>query len=243
MSSPQTARSVARKKTDASHETSPTFTVRDLRRRWKPIKERLNAQQDSHPTAIRVHRAFSWMARVEELEDGADLDIALICRWIGFNALYGQWDEEKQEPSPDCKSWQQFLGRVLKLDESGHVGDVLTKHKKLVMSILDDEYLSRFFWEEPSDVRARKSKKAKYDAQTWYLEKRWVMVLDRLVERIYLMRCQLMHGAATFGGKLNRVSLRHCSVMLGHLLQATMLVLTENGADEDWGAMCYPPLR
>jgi hypothetical protein len=26
----------------------------------------------------------------------------------------------------------------------------------------------------------------------------------------YLMRCQLVHGAATHGGKLNRTSLRHC---------------------------------
>ena len=73
MSNPHTARSVARRTTDASHGSESTLTVRDLRRRWKPIKERLNAEQDSHPTAIRVHRAFSWMARVEELEDGTDL--------------------------------------------------------------------------------------------------------------------------------------------------------------------------
>lgn len=219
------------------------LTVRDLRRRWKPTKERLNSEHDSHPTAIRVHRAFSWMARVEDLEDGADLDVALICQWVAFNALYGQWNGEKREPAPDTVSWQQFLGRVLKLDESGHIGKVLTEHKKLVMSILDDEYLSRFYWEDPSDLRARKSKKAKFNAQTWYLEKRWVMVLDRLVERIYLMRCQLMHGAATFGGKLNRTSLHHCSIMLEHLLQGVLLTLIDHGAEEDWGAMCYPPLR
>ena len=177
------------------------LTVRDLRRRWKPIKERLNDEQDSNPTAIRVHRAFSWMARVEGLEDGEDLDVALICRWVAFNALYGQWDEGKREPAPDFVSWQRFLGRILELDATSQLGNTLIAHRNLVLSILDDEYLSRFFWEEPSDVRARKSKKAKYDAQTWYLEKRWVMILDRLVERIYLMRCQLMHGAATFWGK------------------------------------------
>jgi hypothetical protein len=243
MSSPRTARSVARKTTGASHDSETTLTVRDLRRRWKPIKERLNAEQDSHPTSIRIHRAFSWMARVEELEDGADLDIALICRWVAFNALYGQWNDEKREPTPDCAGWKHFLTRIVALDDAGHVGNVLIDDKPLVMSILEDEYLSRFFWEEPSDIRARKSKKAMYDARTWYLENRWTLILDRLVERIYLMRCQLMHGAATYGGKLNRVSLRHCSIMLGHLLQATMLVLTENGADEDWGAMCYPPLH
>jgi len=171
------------------------------------------------------------------------LDVTLICRWIAFNASYGQWNEEKREPGPDIVSWQQFFDRVLAVDKSGHISNVLTEHKKLVMSILDDEYLSRFFWEDPSDERARKSKKAKFNAQTWYLEQRWVMVLDKLVERIYLMRCQLMHGAATFGGKLNRISLRNCSVMLGHLLQGVILALIDHGSAEDWGAMCYPPLR
>jgi hypothetical protein len=52
-----------------------------------------------------------------------------------------------------------------------------------------------------------------------------------------------MHGAATHGGKLNRDSLRRCSIMLGHLLQAALLVLIDHGSDEDWGEMCYPPLR
>ena len=72
------------------------------------------------------------------------------------------------------------------------------------MSLLEDEYLSRFFWQEPSAKRAGQSKKAKYNAQSWYVERRWTMVLDHLLERVYLMRCQLVHGAATHGGKLNR---------------------------------------
>jgi hypothetical protein len=225
---------------DASNEL---FTIRDLRRRWKPQKDRLNLEQDSHPTAIRIHRAFSWMARVEEPDDNGDLDITLTCRWIAFNALYGQWDNNQREPTPDYATWQKFLSQVLSLDRSGHLQTVLTENKRLVMTILDDEYLSRFFWEEPSAERARKSKKSKFDAQTWYLERRWVMILERVMERIYLIRCQLMHGAATHAGKLNRVSLRRCAIMLRHLLVAVFLVVIDHGADEDWGHLCYPPQR
>jgi hypothetical protein len=44
------------------------------------------------------------------------------------------------------------------------ISSILTEHKKLVLSLLDDEYLSRYFWEEPSSKRAGQSKKAKYDA-------------------------------------------------------------------------------
>jgi len=68
-------------------------------------------------------------------------------------------------------------------------------------------------------------------------------VLDRLLDRIYLLRCQLVHGAATFGSKLNRAALQRCNRMLEHLLAAMVIVIIDHGADEDWGLMCYPPLK
>ena len=67
-------------------------SIRDLRRRWKPHKERLSAQEDGHPNPIRFHRACSWLARVEQMPDAADQDLALMSQWIAFNSLYGQWN-------------------------------------------------------------------------------------------------------------------------------------------------------
>ena len=119
----------------------------------------------------------------------------------------------------------------------------LTEHKRLVMSLLEDEDLSSFFWQEPTAKRAGQSRKAKYNAQSWYIERRWCMILDQLLERVYLMRCQLVHGAATYGGKLNRTSLRRCVMMMQRLLPALLLVWIDHGSDEDWGPMCYPPLE
>ena len=64
-------------------------TVRQLRRRWKPHKERLAAQREDHATLIRFHRACSWLDRIEKMEE-VDADLALVAQWIAFNALYGQ---------------------------------------------------------------------------------------------------------------------------------------------------------
>ncbi len=218
-------------------------SVRDLRRHWKPQKERLLLISPDHATTIRVHRACSWLQRVEEISPpGSDDDLALVGQWVAFNALYGRWDQAAQQPCPDRDSWRQFMDRILKLDQNKRLADVLQEHKPLVMSILESEYLSSYFWQEPGPQRAGKSRKSMYEARTWYLEGRWTMILDRLLERIYLLRCQLMHGAATHGGKLNRIPLRRCVMMLGHLLPAVILVLADHGADEDWGEMCYPPL-
>jgi hypothetical protein len=47
--------------------------------------------------------------------------------------------------------------------------------------------------------------------------------------------CQLVHGAATYGGKLNRVSLKRCvMMMMQRLLPALLLVWIDHGTDEDW---------
>jgi hypothetical protein len=56
------------------------------------------------------------------------------------------------------------------------------------------------------------------------------------------MRCQLVHGAATYGGKLNRTSLGRCVTMMQRILPAVLGVWIDWGADEDWGDMCYPPI-
>ena len=39
-------------------------TVRDLRHRWKPHKERLAGLKGEQATSIRFHRACSWMAHL-----------------------------------------------------------------------------------------------------------------------------------------------------------------------------------
>jgi hypothetical protein len=217
-------------------------SVHDLRRRWKPIKQRITADRGDHPIVIRFHRACTWLQRVEQIESGEDQDVALTCQWIAFNALYGQWDERAREPKPDRQSWRTFMDQVLAIDKGGHLESMLTEHKRLVMSILDDSYLGGYFWKDPSVARAKQTTREKRQAATWYIEKRWALVIESLLERIYLLRCQLVHGASSHGSRLNRDSLRRCITMMGLLLPAIMNAWIEAGANEDWGPMCYPPV-
>ena len=217
-------------------------TVHELRSAWKPKKEQLHAKQKSHPTPIRFHRVCSWLQRVEDLGPETDLDLSLTFQWIAFNALYGQWDDRLREPAPDGQAWKKFLDRILALDADAQVGSMLTEHRQLVMAILDDNYLGDYFWRDPSTHLANKTSKDRRNAATWYLEERWPLILENLVDRIYLLRCQLVHGAATHGSQLNRKSLGRCVTMLGHLLPALLTVWIDHGSDENWGPMCYPPV-
>ncbi|MEZ6046164.1 MAG: hypothetical protein R3C11_11465 [Planctomycetaceae bacterium] len=170
-------------------------------------------------------------------------DHRLILLWISFNTLYGVWNPEERTPVSDAVSWNEFLKKILKLDRENCLAHVLKEHRPLVIRILEDEYLSKYFWQDPTPVRAGQSKKAMYESKTWYLQKKWGILLSRLMERIYLARCQLVHGASTYGGKLNRTALKRCATMLGHLQPAFLSVLIRQGARDNWGLMCYPPLN
>jgi hypothetical protein len=81
--------------------------------RWLPHKERLNSTGSGHPTAVRFHRACSWLEEAERFHTEDQTDHALIFRWTAFNALYGQWDLDRHEPLADRQSWQVFLSRML----------------------------------------------------------------------------------------------------------------------------------
>lgn len=215
------------------------LAVRTLRRRWKPHKLRLSGgSQEQQNTAIRFHRACSWLGHVQSKEDAEKDDLSLVSLWIAFNALYGCWDESRREPRPDRESWRRFVDAILELDETGYLNSMLIEHKRLVLSLLDDEFLSGFFWQDPSETQASRARRAKHRAQTWYFEKRWTTILDELLERIYLMRCQLVHGAATYRGKLNRTSLRRCIMMMQRLVPTFLMVWIDHGAEITTGDPC-----
>lgn len=86
-------------------------SVRDLRRLWKPHKERLHNLDAEHPSNVRFHRACSWLQRADESSKD-DLDLALLSQWIAFNSPYGQWDHEVREPVPDNVCRKHFIERL-----------------------------------------------------------------------------------------------------------------------------------
>jgi len=223
---------------------SSFLTVQELRQRWLPHKQRLDSNRDSHPTSVRFHRSCSWLAAAEQVKPGDHLDETLILQWTALNALYGQWDLNLHEPVTDRESWHVFLTRILDLDASGHVASLLADNRGLVLKILENAYLNSHFWQAPNTDNAGKAcRGGRHKGETWYAEKRWGAILEQVVERIYLLRCQLVHGAATLGSRLNRMALKHCTTMMRLLMPAILLVWIENGSEEDWGLLCYAPVK
>lgn len=219
--------------------------VRDLRRRWKPIKEGPAAAEEHEPIRIRLHRCCSWLQYLEQLDEaGVDADeIRLIYGWIALNSLYGTWNAERREPISDGLSIGEFQSRLLKADRDGRLRTLLIEQKPLVTEIVGDEFLSRHYWQDPGESEVRRAQGKARQLSSLYVDGCYTVILDMVLRRVYLARCQIVHGAATHGSKLNRLAVHRCAAFLGLFLTASLLVIIDHAWDQDWGDLCYPPMQ
>ncbi len=219
-------------------------SVRDLRRRWKPIKDGPAAADEHEAIRVRLHRCWSWLQAVEDLPadiPGLD-DARLIYGWIALNSLYGRWDPALREPVADKPALDAFLRRVFQFDRERLLAAMLTAERELVKAIVGDEYLSRYYWRDPGEEEARRAQTAARKLGSMYVEGRFESITDAALQRVYLARCQLVHGAATYSGRLNRTAVERCAAFLSLFLRTASQVIIDHAWSEQWDDLCYPPI-
>lgn len=219
-------------------------SVQDLRQRWQSIKEGDASDDRYNPIRIRLHRCWSWMERIEELETaglGHD-DPKLIYYWIAHNSLYGRWDTQAREPIGDRYSLGIFIKRIMDFDQDGLIPKLLTEEREEIKAIVGNEFLNKYFWQDPGEDEARRAQNKARKLPSMHFEGRFESILSMTIERVYFIRCQLVHGAATFDSKLNREAVGRCGRFLGLYLHAVSQIIIDHAWREDWDDLCYPPI-
>lgn len=215
-----------------------TATIAELRQRFREQCERTEGQFQNFQ--IRVHRALSWFERAIELDEDQQPDGRLLYCWIAFNSLYGSWEREEGFPAKDTASWKAFLDTAIAIDQHDKIPSLLQDHRDDVLWLLENKYLDPRFWknpQRPGNTRARY-----HQAQSLYFEGRWAVILDYVIERVYVLRGQIAHGAATRGSQLNREALTRCRQLLEAIIPITLELVIEHRADDSWPPLCYPPM-
>jgi hypothetical protein len=67
-------------------------------------------------------------------------------------------------------------------------------------------------------------------------------VLEILLDRLYILRNQIIHGGATYKSKLNRRSVKDGSRILEMLIPIIIDIILEN-PEEDWGKLLFPVVK
>ena len=224
------------------HDSPPPVNVDDLKIYWDSTKQRLQRACPQHPLAVRMHRTFSWLAAAECEDPDDQLDEKLIFRWIGLNSLFGRWNSCDHEPERDGRALTGFLTVMEECDKDALIKAYLIEQQTLISQICSDPFVNKFFWKALGTERRFNQRRDEISIQRMYGDENYYQILHEVFSRIYLVRCQLIHGAATFGSKLNREIVKQCGIVLEGMIFAIIKIITDHAWSENWDDLCYPPV-
>jgi len=207
------------------------------------LKQRHRALRDGYPADLnlRVHRALSWLKRSEMADDE---DGRFIFLWIAFNAAYACEIDEGCGLSEQA-AFKTFLERLCALDSGKRIDNLVWQEfSGGIRVLLDTPYVLQSFWdfqagkvgEAEWQVHFAKGKKV---AQQALAGGRTPVLLGVVFNRLYTLRNQMIHGGATWNGKVNRKQLHDCAQLLGKLVPEIIGLMLDH-PEIDWGPACYP---
>jgi hypothetical protein len=206
-----------------------------LREQFKAIPE--DQRTANQAFSVRVWRGLSWLERSEAAGDTEGRFISL---WIAFNAIYGHLDDDGRNAA-DHSSWQSFLARLVKYDGLSILDEAVYKNQKYILYLIDNQYIFRPFWSGQPNWQTL-FKKSIQNALRNLGNHQILPILQELFERLYILRAQVFHGAATSGSKLNRRQINTGTDILAALVPLMIAIMIDAGPEVDWGEVCFPPL-
>lgn len=199
-----------------------------------------------NPQALRLYRSYSWMARAEEIftQYPEDPDEAFIFYWIAFNALYAEDSAEAQEAT-ERSNFNAFIEKLLNLDTQQEINQVLwVRFQDEVRGFLENEFVFEPFWKYHNGVEGFDNwsiwfEKQKKDALEAIFEMDTLDALRTLFDRLYVLRNQILHGAATYRSSVNRTQVQDGTRILATLLPIFFEIMQANVESTDWGKPYY----
>lgn len=201
----------------------------------KALKEAHRAVRDGQPqsSSIRIHRAISWLARAETETD--DHDARFIFLWIALNAAYAREFGFEQAERDQLR---EFIRKLLAHDEQNRLHAILFEQfTGPIRTLIDNKFVFEPFWralrehdssgrwEEQFKVSQRLALRALMERQTDVL-------LSIVLDRLYVLRNQLVHGGATWPSTANRAQVRDGASILSALIpEVIRLILSSETLD------------
>lgn len=193
--------------------------------------------------SIRLHRSISWLKCAEQQHN--DTDLMFITQWIAFNACYAM-EVSGQSQKTEREKFRGFISNLIKHDAEKRIFNILwQKFSGSIMMLIENEYVFRGYWDyqRGDTVEWEKAFKRSNDDAFKYLSANNVAgLLEILLDRLYILRNQLMHGGATYKSKLNRKSVKDGCKILEMLIPIIIDIIMEN-PNEDWGKLLFPVVK
>ena len=191
---------------------------------------------------IRAHRAISWLKSAEKLED--NLDLKFISLWIAFNATYAV-DLNGMSSKPEKAKLRDFTSSLVEFDRTRLYNLFWEKYSGPVRVLIENKFVFEKFWEynrgETEDYLPAFNKSIA-TALNCLSKENIEGLMEIVLERLYTLRNQIIHGGATYNSKLNRSQLRDACNIMQLLVPIIIEIMLENW-NRDWGVIAYPVVK
>lgn len=213
----------------------------------KALKARHRRERAGQPdhVSLRIHRALSWLDAAERA--GEDWDARFIFLWIAFNAAYAE-EIRSSMRGAEQTSFLQFMRRLLALDDQGRLAHLVwEEYPKSLRTLIENPYVFAAFWSWQSGEMTEagwqdRFQRANHLALQALSQGNTAAVLNIALSRIYTLRNQLIHGGATWQGKVNRAQVRDCARMMGRLVPTIIAILMDHPF-EQWPDAAWPVVK
>lgn len=237
---------VVKKKTVKKNPAMTSGSASKVHTRLK-VRHRETREEQEENLAIRVHRTLSWLERAMMCKD---LDGKLIFLWIAFNAAYakGSNPKEHNEQHSEQKTYRRFFNKLCGLDKRKQIEELIwNEFANSIRALLDNQYISPDFWEHQwGNITESQWKSRFYGVKKRInidMESRdTTNILSIVFSRIYVLRNQLVHGGATWDGKVNREQIRDCARFMEKFVIAMLEILIEE-KEFEWDPAPYPVMN
>ena len=206
------------------------------------LSRKLKASTLPETLKIRLHRAISWLKSAEKQAE--NLDMKFISLWISFNACYAV-DLNGISTKSEKAKLRDFTSSLVDFDRTRLYNLFWEKYSGPVKVLIENKFVFEKFWEytrgESQDYQIAFNKSI--ETATNCLSKQNIEgLLEIVLERLYTLRNQIIHGGATYNSKLNRSQLRDACNIIQLLVPIIIDIMLENG-EHDWGEIAYPVVK
>ncbi|MDB4493250.1 HEPN domain-containing protein [Pseudomonadales bacterium] len=199
------------------------------------LRESREAMTSDH--AVRLHRALSWLLAAEKYS-ASDDDISFVNLWISFNACYaiGNKDDRERDRFTD------FTKKIVLLDKEEAIYQCIwNNYSSFVRLLINNHYVFGPFWHSQKAGNSDWEKKFSHSKKiaTHSLANSNVPVLLSIIlDRLYILRNQLIHGGSTHNSKVNRDQVINGKKMLLELMPIFIKLMMMS--EDDWGEVEFP---
>lgn len=206
-------------------------------------KHRVVRDQQPEGLRVRIHRAISWLHRAEQEAD--DLDARFLFLWISLNAAYAR---EFGFELSEREQTRQFIQKVLVRDRAAQLYDAM--HRQFtgpIRALIENKFVFEPFWKAMREHDAGSQWEVSFVASKKValraiMEKQTDVVLSVVLDRLHVLRNQIVHGGATWGSSANRAQIRDGSTILMTILPVIIDIMMDDSTD-DFEAIAYPHLQ